>query len=99
MRPSWSHKGPTTEAVWLTIIVAVAVSGAGCTRIFKRAIVKNVTVPTRLAPLDSATTAQLIDQINRQASVHSIKGKVDLKFEDTSFAESGISEKYKSADG
>ncbi|HEY8559340.1 MAG TPA: hypothetical protein VIL74_02970 [Pyrinomonadaceae bacterium] len=37
--------------------------------------------------------------MNRFARVGSMRAKMDLKFEDNSFAESGIAEKYKTADG
>jgi hypothetical protein len=41
----------------------------------------------------------LIGEVNRLASVRSIRGKVDIEFQDTSFAESGVAEKYRTADG
>ncbi len=46
-----------------------------------------------------ATEAQLIEQINNFAKINSMRAKMDLKFEDNSYAESGIAEKYKTADG
>ncbi|MCM3900988.1 MAG: hypothetical protein ND866_04720 [Pyrinomonadaceae bacterium] len=52
-----------------------------------------------LTPLVDANRAQLITEVNRLAAVKSIRGKVDITFEDTSFAEVGIAEKYKQADG
>ena len=60
---------------------------------------KKVQVPQLLTPLSDATTNQLIAEVNRLASVKSIHGRVDIIFEDTSFAEAGIAEKYKQADG
>ena len=60
---------------------------------------KKIQVPQLLTPLSDANTAQLISEINRLAAVRSINGKVDIVFEDTSFAETGIAEKYKQADG
>jgi hypothetical protein len=60
---------------------------------------KKVQVPQLLTPLNEASTAQLISEVNRLAAVHSIHGKVDITFEDTSFAEAGIAEKYRQADG
>jgi len=41
----------------------------------------------------------MISEVNRLAAVRSIHGKVDILFEDTSFAEAGIAEKYRQADG
>ncbi|HKO43190.1 MAG TPA: hypothetical protein VJU84_07870 [Pyrinomonadaceae bacterium] len=60
---------------------------------------KKVQVPQLLAPLAQADTPQLIAEVNRRAAVQSIRGKVDIEFEDTSFAEVGIAEKYRQADG
>jgi hypothetical protein len=60
---------------------------------------KKVQVPQLLTPLSEAAKSRLITEVNRLASVHSLHGKVDIEFEDTSFAESGIAEKYKQADG
>ncbi|HLN98468.1 MAG TPA: hypothetical protein VK208_08415 [Pyrinomonadaceae bacterium] len=60
---------------------------------------KKVQVPQLLTPLSEANTAQLITEVNRLAAVRSIHGKIDIVFEDTSFAEAGIAEKYRQADG
>jgi hypothetical protein len=60
---------------------------------------KKVQVPQLLTPLSEAAKSRLITEVNRLASVRSLHGKVDIEFEDTSFAESGIAEKYKQADG
>ena len=60
---------------------------------------KKVQVPKLLTPLSEANKSQLISEVNRLANVRSLHGKVDIVFEDTSFAESGIAEKYRQADG
>ena len=60
---------------------------------------KKIQVPQLLNPLVESDTARLISEVNRLAAVRSVKGKVDIVFEDTSFAETGIAEKYKQADG
>jgi hypothetical protein len=60
---------------------------------------KPVEVEKLLTPLAEANTSQLIALVNAQASVRSIHGRVDIQFEDTSFATSGIAEKYRAADG
>jgi len=41
----------------------------------------------------------MIQEVNRLASVKSIHGKLDIQFEDTSFASFGIAEKYRQVDG
>jgi hypothetical protein len=60
---------------------------------------KPVEVEKLLTPLSEANTSQLIAVVNAQTGVRSIHGSVDIQFEDTSFATSGIAEKYRSADG
>jgi hypothetical protein len=60
---------------------------------------KKVQVPQLLTPLAEANTSRLIAEVNRLAAIRSIHGKVDIVFEDTSFAETGIAEKYRQADG
>ncbi len=54
--------------------------------------------PTLLKTED-ATQAQLVEEVNRFAKVNSMRAKMDLKFEDNSFAELGIAEKYRTAPG
>lgn len=48
---------------------------------------------------ENAAQAQLVNEVNRFARVNSMRAKMDLKFEDNSFAEFGIAEKYLTADG
>jgi hypothetical protein len=52
-----------------------------------------------LLKVEDAAPAQLLEQVNRIARVNSMRAKMDLKFEDNSYAELGIAEKYKTADG
>jgi hypothetical protein len=74
--------------------VLISISGCGLFGTHKR-----VQVPALLTPLATADKNQLLLEVNRLAAVKSIQGKVDLIFEDNSFAETGIAEKYKQADG
>jgi hypothetical protein len=60
---------------------------------------KPVEVEKLLTPLSTADTPQLIRVVNNLVAPRSIRGKVDIQFEDTSFATSGIAEKYRTADG
>ncbi len=60
---------------------------------------KKVETERLLTPLAEANTADLIATVNRMVGVHSIHGRVDIQFEDTSFATAGIAEKYRTADG
>src|ERR1051325_3374456 len=60
---------------------------------------KSVEVEKLLTPLADAETPQLIGMVNKLVDVKSIRAKVDIQFEDTSFATSGVAEKYRTADG
>lgn len=80
----------------LLLILSASMLASGC-GIFGTH--KKVQVPQLLTPLTDSDTARLISEVNRLAAVRSIHGKVDLIFEDTSFAESGLAEKYRQADG
>ena len=52
-----------------------------------------------LLKTDNATQSELLEQIRRFARVNSLRAKMDFKFEDNSYADVGIAEKYKTADG
>ncbi len=52
-----------------------------------------------LLKTENATQEELIGQVNHFAKVNSMYAKMDLKFEDNSYAELGIAEKYKTAAG
>src|SRR5215813_775733 len=60
---------------------------------------RKIEVPPVLTPLEAASKDQLIQEINRLATVKSIHGKVDIQFEDTSFASAGIADQYRLVDG
>jgi hypothetical protein len=80
--------------LFLSISSLLFASGCGLFGTHKR-----VQVPQLLTPLAEASSPRLISEVNRLAAVRSIHGKVDIQFEDTSFAEAGIAEKYRQADG
>ncbi len=56
------------------------------------------TTPTLLKTEDAAQ-GQLMAEVNRFARVASMRAKMDLKFEDNSFAQFGSKEVYRAADG
>ncbi len=80
----------------LFLILSAAMLASGCGLFGAK---KKVQVPQLLSPLTDADSQRLIAEVNRLATVRSVHGKIDLIFEDTSFAESGLAEKYKQADG
>jgi hypothetical protein len=79
------------------IFLAALLDASGCAALF--GVKRTVAVPPLLTPLAEANTSQLIAEVNRATSVRAIKGKVDIQFQDTSFAESGLAEKYRTAEG
>ena len=85
-----------TRLLFLLILISTSMLASGCGLFGTH---KKVQVPQLLTPLAEADTARLINEVNRLAAVRSLHGKIDIVFEDTSFAEAGIAEKYKQADG
>lgn len=96
MPNSTAAQGRSLSRPFLLAILVSALFANGCGLFGTH---KKVQVPQLLTPLAEANTAQLISEVNRLATVHSIHGKVDIVFEDTSFAEAGLAEKYRQADG
>jgi hypothetical protein len=84
------HNSSRTAAIFL---LALAFVSMGCN------IVKKESKTPILLKTENATQEQLLREINRFASVGSMRAKMDLKFEDNSFAEFGNKEVYRSADG
>lgn len=80
------------------LLAITVLTSSGCF-ILDRFTHKEIAVPALLSPLADADTGQLIAEVNRLAGVRSLRGKVDIEFQDTSFAVSGIAEKYRAADG
>lgn len=91
--PTAAQKRPLSGLPLFLIFISVSMLASAC------GTHKKVQVPQLLSPLAEANTAQLIAEVNRLAAVRSIHGKVDIIFEDTSFAEVGLAEKYRQADG
>lgn len=85
-----------SQPLVLLLLLTGLLSTSGCGLFGTR---KQVQVPPMLTPLAESNKSQLMAEINRLAAVKSIHGKVDILFEDTSFADVGIAEKYKQADG
>lgn len=77
-------------------IILTALFLSGCNNPFSP---KSKQQSATLLEAENATQEQLVEQINYFAKVNSIRAFMDLKFEDNSYAELGIAEKYKTADG
>jgi hypothetical protein len=83
------------RSIWQTaiFIIAIGAFAVGCN------IVKKESKTPALLKTDSTDQAHLMNEVNRFARVNSMRAKMDLKFEDNSFAEFGNKEVYRSADG
>src|ERR1051325_2253425 len=92
-KPKASKCVPPRRAAWL-LAAALLLSGCGLVKPSRK-----IAVPQPLGPLVSADTAQMFAEINRLAAVNALDGRVDIQFLDNSFAECGIAEKYRTADG
>src|ERR1041385_2588508 len=85
-----------SRLVLSVLAVAVLLLLSGCGLFGAK---KKIQVPQLLTPLTEADKARLIHEVNRLSMVKSIHGKVDIQFEDTSFASSGIADQYRLVDG
>ena len=85
----------TASCLTLIVLLALCLATQPACNLVK----KSVEVERLLTPLAEAETPQLIETVNKLVDLKSIRGKVDIQFEDTSFATSGVAEKYRTADG
>src|ERR1044071_9572208 len=85
---------PARRATLLLAASLLLLTGCG---LFKPS--RKIAVPQPLGPLVEGDTPQMFAEINRLAAVNAIDGRVDIQFLDDSFAECGIAEKYRTADG
>ena len=60
---------------------------------------RKIQVPQLLTPAEEAGRDRLFQEVNRLSTVTSIHGKLDIQFEDTSFATFGIADQYRLVDG
>jgi len=82
-----------TKRSYPVLFVLLTVLLSGCLR------VKTDKKTPTLLKTETAKQAELMAEINRFASVTSVRAKMDLKFEDNSFAQFGNKEVYRAADG
>ena len=79
--------------LYIFLLIGAAGFLTGCIKVRN-----NQSTPTLLVT-ENASQEQLIAEVNRFARVGSMRAKMDLKFEDNSFAQFGSKEVYRSADG
>ncbi len=80
------------SAAFLILLFALFLNGCG-------SFVKTKDKRATLLKTENATEVDLINEVNRYAKVNSMRAKMDLRFEDNSFAEIGLAEKYRTAPG
>lgn len=80
----------------LIVLVTGLLFNSGCS-LFRAS--KRVQVPQLLEPLATANKDKLIQEITRLSTPKSIHGRIDIQFEDTSFAAEGVADKYRQVDG
>lgn len=79
-------------AVAVLVVLGLTLLIPGCS-------IKTNDPTPRLLKVETAPQAELMNEVNRFARVNSMRAKMDLKFEDNSFAEFGSKEVYRQADG
>ncbi|MDQ3820490.1 MAG: hypothetical protein M3362_22800 [Acidobacteriota bacterium] len=100
MHNSFSSPKGSSRRVVATLLLALGLLlTSGCGKLLSKFVKNEVKIPPLLGPLADASTQQMAAEVNRLATVRSIKGKIDIQVQDNSFAESGLAEKYKAADG
>ena len=85
-----------SRLVLSVLAVSVLLLSSGCGLFGAK---REIEVPQLLTPLSNANKDRLVQEINRLSTVKSIHGKVDIQFEDTSFASSGVADQYRLVDG
>jgi len=85
-----------SRLVLSVLAVSVLLLSSGCGLFGAK---RKIEVPQLLTPLSNANKDRLVQEINRLSTVKSIHGKVDIQFEDTSFASSGVADQYRLVDG
>lgn len=80
------------------LIILLALTSSACNSLLSSLSKTKDKRPT-LLKTENADRSALIEEINRYAKVNSMRAKIDLKFEDNSYAEVGIAEKYRTAPG
>ena len=84
------------RAAGAAAVLAAVLLASGC-GLFRTKT--QIVVPQPLSPLVEADMPQMFEEINRLGAVRSLNGRVDIQFLDTSYAECGLAEKYRTADG
>ncbi len=96
---SYLKKIKLLRHAFVLVICLALMAASGCSGLKEKFVKSKVTVPPIIGPLVEADLTRLIAEVNRIAQVRSLNGRIDVQFLDTSFAECGLIDKYKTADG
>ncbi|HEU4506907.1 MAG TPA: hypothetical protein VFR78_01625 [Pyrinomonadaceae bacterium] len=96
LKYSDTYRTVTSRLLLALLVVSVLFLSTGCGLFGTK---RKVTVPQLLTPLSEAGRDRLFQEVNRLSTVKSIHGKVDIQFEDTSFASTGVADRYRLVDG
>ena len=91
-----ASKNVASRLVLSVVILSVLLFTSGCGLFGAK---RKISVDPLLTPLAEASKERLIHEVNRLATIKSIRGKVDIQFEDTSFASAGVADQYRLVDG
>ena len=86
---------PVRSKIYLLLFLSFIIFLNGCSVFSPKESVERA----KLLKTETATQTDLMKTVNRFAKVDSMRAKIYLKFEDNSYAEVGLAEKYKTADG
>ena len=81
--------------LYLLLFLSFVIFLSGCGLITPKEKVERA----KLLKTEDATQSDLLATVSRFSKVNSLRAKMYLKFEDNSYAEVGLAEKYKTADG
>jgi hypothetical protein len=90
-----AHRFAHHRLLLTVLVVFTLLVNSGCSLFGAK---KKIQVP-QLLPAEQAGTARLFQEVNRLSNVNSLHAKLDIQFEDTSFASFGIADQYRLVDG
>src|SRR5678815_4349649 len=90
-----AHRFAHHRLLLTVFVVFTLLVNSGCSLFGAK---KKIQVP-QLLPAEQASTPRLFQEVNRLSNVSSIHAKLDIQFEDTSFASFGIADQYRLVDG
>ena len=94
-----AYRTVSSRLMLSVLVLSVSLFTSGCDFFGIFGTKRKISVPPLLTPRSDASKERLIQEVNRLSTVKSIHGKIDIQFEDTSFASSGVADQYRLVDG